>query len=388
MIQRQLNPLRNRSFFLFGARGTGKSTWLHHQFKPVNPFWVDLLDPDHEDRYQRNPKMLEHDILGLIHINKKPDWVIIDEVQKVPKLLDIVHRLIENEKIKFVLTGSSARKLKRGQANLLGGRALTYALFPLTFHEMAESFNLDQVLQFGSLPLICLSNNEHEKITLLRSYVQTYLKEEILIEQLVRNIVPFKGFLEISAQMNGQRLNYEKIAHELKVDNKTVQSYFDILEETYLGVKLPAFHRSIRKSQLFSPKFYWFDLGVQRFLSGEIRSLLTKKTFAYGQAFETFLINEILRYNSYLELDYKASYLQTKNGPEIDLILSRGKENIAIEIKSAENVDLLKINTFEKLASDIPGNTRLYCISQDVSRSKTGKVICVYWKDFFKEMER
>jgi len=387
MFKRVLNPLTSKSFFLFGARGTGKSTWLKHQFSTQNPFWIDLLDAEQEDRYARNPKYLELDLLDTISKKQRPDWVIIDEVQKVPKLLDIAHRLIEDKKLKFVLTGSSARKLKRGHANLLGGRALLYALYPLSHEELGTHFNLDLVLNWGSLPEIFHANTDRERIAFLRSYTQIYLKEEILVEQLVRQLVPFKNFLEIAAQMNAERLNYEKIANQVGVDNKTAQNYFDILEETYLGVRLPAYHRSIRKSQLMAPKFYWFDLGVKRFLTGEIHSKIIKNTFIYGREFETFLMNEIIKHNTYKELDYRLSYLQTKNGPEIDLILTRGKRTLAVEIKSSQHVDMGEVKTFEALAKDIPGYKKLYYLSQDPHSVQHGSVHCMPWQKFFHILE-
>ncbi len=382
MFKRSLNPLKSKSFFLFGARGTGKSTWLKRQFSTEKSFWVDLLDTEHEDRYLKNPKLIEADIYEKISSGNKPDWIIIDEVQKNPKLLDHVHRLIEKDKLKFVLTGSSARKLKRGHANLLGGRALVYSLFPLTFEELGNKFDLDFVLNWGSLPLVTTSESDRERLSLLRSYTNTYLKEEVLIEQLVRQLAPFKGFLEIAAQMNAERLNYEKIAKQLNVENKTVQNYFDILEETYLGTRIPAFHLSIRKSQLMAPKFYWFDLGVKRFLSGEVHSKLVPKTFSYGQSFETFLINEIIRLNSYRELDYKISYLQTKNGPEIDLILSRSKTHIALEIKSSDQIDEKEVKAFEALAKDLPAGKTLYYVSQHPHSITLGQVRCLPWQKF------
>ncbi|MBI2027201.1 MAG: ATP-binding protein [Deltaproteobacteria bacterium] len=386
MFKRILSPMSTKSFFLFGARGTGKSTWLERQFEAKHPFFIDLLDPDQEDRYSRNPKALELDVLDKIKKNVPLDWVILDEVQKAPKLLDVVHRLIEKKKLKFVLTGSSARKLKRGHANLLGGRALVYSLFPLSYQELGGHFNLDFFLRWGSLPAIVTAKNDRERLALLRSYKQTYLKEEVLVEQLVRNLVPFKNFIEIAAQMNAERLNYENIAVQINVDNKTVQNYFEILEETYLGIRLPAYHHSIRKSQLLSPKFYWFDLGVKRFLTGEIRSEVARNTFTYGREFETFIINEIWKLISYRELDYQLSYLQTKNGPEIDLILTRGKEKIAIEIKSNRRVDEKEVKIFEDLASDLPGTKKLYYLSHDPHTVQLGTVLCLPWQRFLEDL--
>lgn len=387
MVKRELSSEINESFFLFGARGTGKSTWLENEFKPKNNLWIDLLDPDEETRYSKDPKLLLRQVQSLVKEGAKPDWIIIDEIQKVSKLLDVAHSLIERYKICFALTGSSARKLKRGHANLLGGRANIFALYPFTHSELGESFDLNHALNWGTLPKIVHTKSDLQKTRTLRGYTQVYLKEEILVEQLVRNLVPFKGFLEVSAQMSGERLNYEKIARDIGVDNKTVQSYFDILEETYLGFRLLSYDNSVRKSQLTSPKFYWFDLGVQRFLSGQIHNLLSVGSSDFGKAFECFLINEILRYNSYHELDYKLSYLQTKHGAEIDLILSRGRETIAIEIKSSLQVNLVEVRALEVIASDLPYCKKIYYLSLDPISQAFGKVICLHWKDFFSHLK-
>ena len=388
MIQRLLTPTPRESFFLFGARGTGKSTWLEQHFSRNTCLWLDLLDPDVEDRYLMNPKALEAEVDLLLEKGEKPAWVIIDEIQKAPRLLDIAHRLIERKRIRFALTGSSARKLKRGHANLLGGRAVVFNLFPFTHQELGENFNLSLALDWGTLPKIVAAQTPAERARLLRGYCQVYLKEEILIEQLVRNLVPFKGFLEISAQMDGKLINYEAIARNIHADNKTVQSYFDILEETYLGSRLFPIHKSIRKSQKQAPKFYWFDSGVQRFLAGTIHSPLVPGTSAYGNAFESFVINELTRFNSYRELDYRFSYLQTQHNAEIDLILSRGHENIAIEIKSNQRIDPIEVRKLENLACDLPNQTRVFYLSQDPSRQKIGKVNCLPWTEVFNELER
>lgn len=387
MFQRILKLNTSESFFLFGARGTGKSTWLEQTFDRNECLWLDLLDPDIEDRYSRTPKALENEIKLLIEQDQRPSWVIIDEIQKVPRLLDSVHRLIEKKKIRFVLTGSSARKLKRGHANLLGGRAALFALYPLTQKEIGKTFELDQILNWGSLPRIHAAPSDAEKIRRLKSYTQIYLKEEILIEQLVRNLPPFKGFLEILAQMNGKLLNYESIGRDIGVDNKTVQSYISILEETFLGLRIHPFHASIRKSQKQAPKFYWFDSGVQRYLAGSIRSRLVPHTSSYGEAFESWVINELVRYSSYLELDFQFSYLQTRNDLEIDLILSRGKEVYAIEIKSSTRIDPIEVHKLESLATDLPHKAKIYYLSQDPSRQKIGEVVCIPWHEIFKEID-
>lgn len=387
MIQRSINIGNKSSFFLFGARGTGKSTYLRQQFRTKNPFWVDLLKPEVEEIFSRRPETLEHELDALKKKNKSPDWIIIDEVQKVPALLNVVHHLIENHRYRFALTGSSARKLRRGHANMLGGRANVYALFPFTAREISSEFDLHTALNWGTLPRVHELKESDEKLAALRSYVQTYIKEEILVEQLVRNVHPFRGFLELSAQFNCERINYQKLAREIDVDHKTVQTYFDILEDTYLGFRLPAFHRSVRKSQLMQPKFYWFDGGVQRFISGQIHSKLIERTSSFGEAFEAWIINEIYRMNFYGGWDAKLSYLQTKNGAEVDLILSRGKESIAIEIKSTDRLDPSDAVKFETLAQDIPYIKKMILISRDPRPKRIGGVDALDWQSAFRDWE-
>ena len=212
MYKRLLNPIKTRSYFLFGARGVGKTTWLEMQYNKENCIWLDLLDLDAEDKYSRSPQMLAREIDQRLGSSRKLTAVVIDEVQKIPKLLDIAQKYIQKEKVKFILTGSSARKLKRGAGNLLGGRANTYALFPLSRGELGDSFDLSEALQWGSLPECWGLQTRREKLNYLKSYCNTYLKEEVLIEQLIRKLPPFRDFLNLLAQCNGKLINYEKFS--------------------------------------------------------------------------------------------------------------------------------------------------------------------------------
>jgi predicted AAA+ superfamily ATPase len=239
-----------------------------------------------------------------------------------------------------VLSGSSARKLKRGGANLLAGRAFTFQLFPLTHIELGTSFDLQRSLEFGSLPKLLEYDEPLDATRFLKAYVKTYLREEILVEQLVRNVQPFQDFLEISAQMNGKIINYSKIANDIGVDDKTVRSYYEILSDTMLGFPLPPFHRSIRKRQREAPKFFFFDRGICRALSNTLSLPLDPRTFEYGNAFEHFIILEILRLATYHESDFRFSYLRTKDDAEIDLIIERpGQPDLLVEIKSYTSVN-------------------------------------------------
>jgi predicted AAA+ superfamily ATPase len=266
------------SFLLFGPRGTGKSTLLRARLDPNECLWLDLLDAQVEDRFLRNPSDLYSIVKALPESIK---FVVIDEVQKVCKLLDEVHRLIEETDKIFILTGSSARKLKHGGANLLAGRAFVYHLYPLSCFELGSQFELDNALHWGTLPKIF--SLEAEKDEFLRAYADTYLKEEIWSEQVVRKLPPFRRFLEVAAQCNGKIINYANIARDVGVDDKTIKEYFLVLEDTMIGFFLEPFQNSFRKRLVEKPKFYFFDTGVVRSLSRRLSVPLTPKTFAYVQ---------------------------------------------------------------------------------------------------------
>lgn len=375
MVHRIIRPLKSQSFFLFGARGAGKSTYIRTHFK-VASFTINLLEETPFLRYSRNADQL---IADLKTVNPQ-GTIIIDEIQKVPRLLDTVHHLIESQKRKFVLTGSSTRKIKRGSANLLAGRAFQYHLFPLTYRELGDAFELDTVLRWGALPRV-FSFNPMERDEFLRAYTQTYLKEEILEEQLVRNGLSFRNYLEVAAQENGKTINFSKISRDIDVDTKTTQNYFQILEDTLVGFFLPAYHQSIRKSVKLQPKFYLFDLGIKRALAQELRSELVPRSVSYGNAFEHFIICEIFRLNSYCRADFSLFHYQTSSGSEIDLVMRRGREVLAVEIKSSSVIDLTEIAKLKRIAPDVKA-TKAYYLSQDPIESLVENVHCLFWRDF------
>lgn len=380
MFPRAVQPSRTRSFFMFGARGTGKSTYLKASFPEA--FVIDLLEDRWESRYLKAPDRLADDLVAL---PTRPPWVLIDEVQKVPKLLDVVHRLVEKQRNwRFLLTGSSARKLKRGKGNLLAGRAFVYHLYPLTHSELGDAFRLDEVLRWGSLPEV-FALNDADRVEYLRAYANTYLREEIFQEQLVRNIGAFRQFVEVAAHENGNALNFQRIARDVGVDAKTARSFFQILEDTLVGVLLPAFHRSVRKSVGQRPKFYWFDLGVKRAMGRQLEDGLTPRTSGYGRAFEHFVICEAARFNEYCRCDFGLFHYQTTAGGEIDLVLQRGRNTIAVEIKSADTIDTVEVAGLERAARDI-GASSTYYVSQDPISSRIGKVDCVPWREFFRRV--
>ncbi len=383
MIKRLAKFTKTNSFFLFGARGTGKTHLLKEFYSSPNNWYIDLLDPSLARKYLLNPNVLINELDGR---ESKPEWIIIDEVQKVPILLDLVHQLIESRNLKFILSGSSARKLKRGGANLLAGRAFMYNLFPLTSLEIGKKFIINEALQWGTLPKIYNLIEKEDKIEYLRAYANTYVREEILQEQIIRNLVPFQRFLQVAAQMDNKIINFANIARDTGTTIPTVQSYYQILEDTLLGFSLPAFNESIRKRQKTSPKFYFFDPGVKRALAEELTVEVRPQTSLYGFAFEQFVINEIYRLQSYFRKDFRLSYLLTEAGVEIDLIIERpGAKRFAIEIKSSNVIAEQDIKNLITLGKDI-SNCELFCFSQDPTPKLFNGIRCVHWQEGLKEI--
>lgn len=383
MVKRDINILKHHSFFLFGARGTGKTHYIERLLDPQTTLAINLLDPLEAETFALDPselsKRLNNLAPGITH-------VFIDEIQKVPKLLDLVHLHIEKTKLIFALTGSSARKLKRGGANLLAGRAFTYYLFPFSHRELGETFDLDQTLRWGALPTIYALSSAQERELYLRTYVNTYLKEEIAEEQVVRKLDPFRRFLQVAAQTSGQVVNYTNIARDSGVSTKTAQAYFQILEDTLLGTILPPFHESIRKRQLENPKFYIFDNGVRKALDRTISIPLEPSNYSYGKAFEHFILNEIIKLKNYKLLDYELSYLHTYDNAEIDLIIERpGLPRALIEIKSGTHVDERDLGHLCALGRDIPSSEK-FCLSRDPHPKKIEGVNCLPWQKGLAEL--
>jgi len=385
MYQRFSKPLLSNSFFIFGARGAGKSTLVRQILTPFKPLEFDLLRPDDEERLSRNPLSLVDEINA--HANL--EWVLIDEIQKIPKLLDVVHFVLETDKtrhIKFALTGSSARKLKLSCANLLAGRAFVNDLYPLSCRELGERFNLVEALNWGTLPRVVNATEDEERREFLRAYVRTYLKEDIWSERLVHNLDPFRKFLEIAATANGMIINYSAIARQTGVDDKTVKKYFEILADTFVGFYLEAYSLSVRSQQIMSPKFYIFDPGVKRAMEGLLHVPVAHRTFAFGMAFEHFILCECVRLNSYLRLDYRFSYLKTKDDAEIDLVIERPGQNLVlVEIKSGDSVDETDARTLKRFNNDFP-NSELFIWSNDPRPKQFGPVRAVPWQDGLREV--
>jgi predicted AAA+ superfamily ATPase len=385
MYPRLVKLLTQNSFFLFGARATGKSRLLRSTVPPENSIWVDFLDDQEFIAFSKNPRLLKERIDSFLHSQKQlPEWIVLDEIQRVPKLLNEVHRLLEAQeysgRLKFALTGSSARKLKRRGANMLGGRALVNRLFPLTFLELGSDFSLERVLNWGSLPAVCTAENDQLRDGMLRSYVSTYISGEIREEQIVRQIDPFLRFLEVAAQSNSEPINNSEIARDCQTEPKTVARYFQILEDTLLGFFLPSFDLSVRKQQRKAAKFYFFDLGVLKALRGTLTIPITPSTYGYGKTFESLIVNEIYRLNSYRNADYKLSHLRTKGGAEIDLIVRKPSgETILIQIKSSRSVSPEQANA---LSAFLPSfkNASGMILSQDAEYRRLGDINVYPWQ--------
>jgi len=317
-----------QSAFLWGPRKTGKTTLLREQF--TQSIFIDFLRTDTFIEYTKSPFLLRDRLMARKEQAEKHP-IIIDEVQKVPQVLDEVHWLMENRRLNFILCGSSARKLKRGRANLLGGRAWRFELFPLVSKEV-KNLDLLRALNHGLIPAHYRQDNYKRS---LRGYVQDYLKEEVFHEGLTRNIPAFSRFFEAMGYAHGSLVNYSNIARECGVSSKTVKEYYQILVDTLLGTfVLPFKKRQERQVISKASKFYLFDTGVAGAISKQ--TIEAKKGEMFGNAFEHFIYLEMLAHSSYHEIDYEINFWRTKSGQEVDFILGRGE--VAVEVKSTAMV--------------------------------------------------
>ncbi len=384
MIQRTCNFPDSNSFFLFGPRGSGKTTLLTQKYTPLDALFVDLLDIELFDQFMLDPNRFSALINQKEHLHKR---VIVDEVQKFPKILDVIHSQIQKTKRQFILTGSSSRRLKQKGTNLLAGRAWVYQLFPFSSFELKTIFELKKVLEWGALPEAYLAKSPLESREYLNAYVGTYLQKEIQEEQWVRNLSPFRKFLAIAAQMNGKIINKSKMAREIGVDDVTVAHYFEILEDSLIGFMLPAYHQSIRKAQRLSPKFYLIDPGMKRALDKTLTVELLPQTFAWGDAFEHWVILDIFKNASYRRLDWDFSYLRTKNDVEIDLIIQRpGDKTILIEIKSKTQILEQDVQSLETLGNDLCPQAEKWILSNDPLDRKIGSIHVLHWLKGIQEL--
>lgn len=352
MYQRifQINKELSESIFLFGARQTGKSTLLRKQLS--DSLYIDLLDTTVKQRFRRHPALLYE----MLHDKPAGTLVVIDEIPEVPELLNEVHRLISESGIRFVLCGSSARKLKRKGYNTLGGRALPCTLYPLVSAEIPD-FNLDHALLYGLLPPHYTAQNASRRLS---AYVDVYLKEEIREEALVRNLDAFQRFLEVAALTDGEMVNYNNIAQDCGVSASTVSAYFNILEDTLVGYMVPAYRKVMKRRLVQAPRFYYFDIGLANHLLH--RKQLVRGTPDYGHAFEHFVIQELKAYLDYSHSEDELTYWRTYTGMEVDAVI--GDAKVAIEIKSVEEVLPRHLKGLKAFAEEHPA-CRLVIVSLD-----------------------
>ncbi len=365
-------PVR-RSFFLWGPRQTGKTSLLEKMY-PKDPV-ISLLMNDELMTFKTHPEQLRERVRAM-----KSKFIIIDEVQKVPELLNEIHYLIEKDKIHFGLCGSSARKLKKSHGNLLGGRALRFELFGLTSNELKEDFNLDQILNRGTLPAI-YSSPDHQP--LLKSYCADYLKEEIFDEALVRKLSPFSKFLDLAALSDTEILSYETFSRDVGVSGPTIRSYFEILSDTLIGSFLPGYTLRPKRKVVAQPKFYFSDVGTVNYLAQ--RGLLQRKSELFGKAFENWIHHELKAYISYCNLNINLSYWKVHSGPEVDFII--GPMKFALEAKASASIHSDHLKGLRELKKDYPQVQKRWVVSLEKhSRITDDKIEILSVEDFTKRL--
>jgi predicted AAA+ superfamily ATPase len=366
MIKRSLSLPKagTESFFLWGPRQTGKTTLLRSAYPDA--LWIDLLQAEEYRRYLQNPELLRAEIAA----QKSVRQVVIDEVQKVPQLLDEAHWLHENRGVRFALCGSSARKVKRGQANLLGGRAVRYELHGLTSGEIGREFALQRMLNHGYLPTIYLSDRPQR---LLNAYVADYLKEEVAAEGLVRNLPVFSAFLDAASLSDTELVNFSTIGRDCGVSSVTIRGYFEILEDTLLGRWLPAYVKRPKRRVIAAPKFFFADVGVVNYLAkrGELRP----GSELYGKAFENWVFHELTAHNSYAEAFAKLSYWRLASGIEVDFIVN--DMEVAIEAKAAARITADHLKGLRALVQDHPRVRQRLLVCLEPKRRRTEDGILV-----------
>ena len=363
--------LGNESAFLWGARQTGKSTLLKYLYPDA--LYFDLLLNSEYERFQRNPSLL----LEIVESGVTRMPVIIDEIQRIPALLNEVQWLMTNRNARFILSGSSPRKILHSGANLLGGRALRYELYPLVFPEIPD-FDLLRALNNGLLPRHYQSANSRK---LHSAYIGSYLKDEILAETRVRNIESFTRFLDSVAFSNGEVVNFSNIASDCGVSSPTVRSHFQILEETLTGRFLPSFQKRPKRRVIQAPKFYFFDVGLANYLMK--RSNIETGSEAFGKAFEHFIYQEIFAHRSYSDLYYPLSYWRTSSGVEVDFVL--GDHELAVEVKATPMANPRHCSGLESFATEYTIRLKIL-VTNDPYPRQVGDILILPWKVFLEKL--
>ena len=366
-----MQDAEEESVFFFGARQTGKTTLLKQLFP--NARYYDLLKSEEFERLSRRPQLLREELQDF----PEGSLVVIDEIQKLPDLLDEVHWLMVNRELRFVLTGSSARKLRRGGVNLLGGRAVVNNFYPLVSAEIAD-FDINRAVNNGMLPRHYLVADATKRIG---GYVGLYLQTEIVEEAVVRNLPSFNRFLEAAALTSGEILVYTNIAADCGVSSATVKSYFDILEDTLFGYIVPAYAKVVKRRLVQSPKFYMFDVGVANYLMH--RSHLQQGSPEYGHAFEHLVIQELMAWLGYQGRQRELSYWRTKDGVEIDAVL--GDAAVGIEIKSSTEIKDSQLKGLRSFGQDYP-QARLIAVTCDPYRRRKDKIEIIPVREFLADL--
>ena len=360
----QLPAPGKNTFFLWGPRQTGKTTLLRAAYPDGK--WIDLLKADEFRRYLHKPELLREEL----SVSLSARQVVVDEVQKVPQLLDEVHWLHENRGVRFALCGSSARKVKRGHANLLGGRALRYELFGLTAHEIGRDFDLTRMLNHGYLPIIYQADQARP---LLNGYVADYLKEEVAAEGLVRNLPVFSEFLNLAVLSDAELVNFSTIARDCGVSSPAIKGYFQILEDTLLGRWLPAYTRRPKRRVIAAPKFYFADVGIVNHLARRVD--LQPGSELYGKAFENWVFHELNAHNAYSQAFARLSYWRLAGGTEVDFIVN--DMELAIEAKATSKITSDHLKGLRSLKEDQPRLKQriVACLEAKSRRTEDGVLI-------------
>lgn len=371
-IQRALDLpalLERKSHFLFGPRQTGKTSLVRHTLPGVRTY--DLLDSSVYLALSQNPGRIAQEL------SPQDRTIVIDEIQRLPELLNEVQRLIEGRRIRFLLTGSSARKLRRGGVNLLGGRARTRYLHPLTWKELGPRFDLRRAIARGLLPSVYFSDDPRAD---LDAYAGTYLQQEIVAEGAARNVPAFSRFLRVAALCNGTIVNFTNVAQDAQVARTTVYEYFEILKDTLVLHELPAWRKSKKRKPLASSKYYFFDVGVAGALQGR-QSPALAGTSEFGVAFETYLMHELTAYRDYVSGE-PLSYWRSTSGFEVDFIVG---DHTAVEVKAKENVSPSDVKSLSALAEE-KKMKRYLCVSLEPRRRDVGGLKILPWQEFLEEL--
>ncbi len=381
MFQRVLRLPARRSALILGPRQTGKSTFVAAAL-PAGAWTIDLLEHDQFLKYSKDPSLFRREVEE--RARRGVSVVFVDEVQKVPPLMDEIHGLIERLKIRFVLTGSSARKLRRGGANLLAGRATTLRMHPLVVEEHGDTFDLDRALRFGALPAVIAASDNDAQI-MLRDYTETYLREEIQAESIVRNLGGFARFLDVAAAQCGDLMDSASVARDAALAARTVREYYQILEDTLLAFRLEAWRKSVRARLVAHPRVYLFDTGVTNALNRRLTK--SPDPVTRGRLFEQWLVLECWRRIDYAASEARLYFWRTNHGTEVDLLVEKhGQIVAAVEVKSSARIAGAHLTGLRSFAAENP-EVPLFVVTPSSSPHRLQNVLVTDWRDFLRQFD-